>query len=34
MSLPQGKMVYDHKPEAGSEEEKLLAVCLHPKDWV
>jgi coproporphyrinogen III oxidase len=35
MSLPpRARWEYDHKPEPGSEEEKLLEVCLHPKDWV
>lgn len=35
MSLPpRARWVYDHQPEAGSEEEKLLEVCLHPKEWI
>lgn len=35
MSLPpRARWQYEHKPEPGSEEAKLLAVCLHPKDWV
>ena len=35
MSLPpRARWVYDHQPEIGSEEEKLLQVCLHPKDWI
>ncbi|MES2373140.1 MAG: oxygen-dependent coproporphyrinogen oxidase [Bacteroidota bacterium] len=35
MSLPpRARWVYDHQPEAGSEEEKLLQVCLNPKDWI
>lgn len=35
MSLPpRARWVYDHQPEAGSEEEKLLRVCLNPKDWI
>jgi coproporphyrinogen III oxidase len=35
MSLPpRAKWMYDHHPEPGSEEDKLLQVCLHPKDWL
>ncbi|RKS55280.1 coproporphyrinogen oxidase [Gillisia mitskevichiae] len=35
MSLPPHvQWVYDHHPEAGSEEERLLEVLAHPKDWV
>jgi len=35
MSLPPHvQWVYDHYPEAGSEEERLLEVLAHPKDWV
>ncbi len=35
MSLPpRARWIYDHQPEAGSEEEKLLKICLHPKDWI
>jgi coproporphyrinogen III oxidase len=35
MSLPpRARWLYDHKPEPGSEEEKLVQVCLHPKDWI
>lgn len=35
MSLPpRARWIYDHKPEAGSEEEKLLQVCLHPRNWI
>lgn len=35
MSLPpRARWVYDHQPEPGSEEEKLIQVCLHPKDWI
>jgi coproporphyrinogen III oxidase len=26
--------VYDHHPESGSEEEKLLKVLEKPVDWV
>ncbi len=35
MSLPPTvRFAYDHKPEPGSEEERLLHICLHPVDWV
>jgi coproporphyrinogen III oxidase len=35
MSLPPTvRFEYNYLPEAGSEEEKLLKVCLRPKDWV
>lgn len=35
MSLPpRAKWEYNHVPAKGSEEEKLLKVCLEPKDWV
>ena len=35
MSLPPTvRFEYDYKPLPGSEEDKLLHVCLHPKDWV
>ncbi len=35
MSLPpRARWVYDHQPEQGSEEEKLLQVCLHPVNWI
>jgi len=35
MSLPPHvQWVYDHHPEAGSEEERLLNVLKHPKIWV
>ncbi len=35
MSLPpRARWVYDHKPAAGSEEEKLLNACLQPRDWI
>jgi coproporphyrinogen III oxidase len=34
MSLPpKAQWVYDHHPEAGSEEEKLIAVLTHPREW-
>jgi len=35
MSLPpKVQWVYDHQPEPGSEEEKLVEVLKNPKDWV
>lgn len=35
MSLPPTvRFEYNYQPEAGSEEDKLLQVCLIPKDWV
>ncbi len=35
MSLPPHvQWVYDHHPEKGSEEEKLLEVLKHPIDWI
>lgn len=35
MSLPpKVQWVYDHHPEAGSEEEKLLNVLKNPIDWI
>jgi len=35
MSLPPTvRFDYNYQPEKGSEEEKLLAACLHPKEWV
>jgi coproporphyrinogen III oxidase len=35
MSLPPHvQWVYDHHPEPGSEEEKLLRVLEEPRDWV
>lgn len=35
MSLPpRARWAYNYQPEAGSEEEKLLQVCLHPREWV
>ena len=34
MSLPPtARFEYQFTPEAGSEEEKLLNACLHPKKW-
>ncbi len=35
MSLPPVvQWKYDHQPEAGSEEEKLVEVLRNPKDWI
>jgi coproporphyrinogen III oxidase len=35
MSLPPTvRFAYDHHPEPGSEEDKLLQACLHPRDWL
>ena len=35
MSLPaHGQWVYDHQPEKGSEEEKLIEVLKNPVEWV
>lgn len=35
MSLPPNvQWVYDHHPEKGSEEEKLIDVLQNPKEWV
>lgn len=35
MSLPPTvRFEYDYNPAPGSEEERLLQVCLHPADWV
>jgi coproporphyrinogen III oxidase len=35
MSLPPTvRFEYNYKPQPGSEEEKLLEVCLHPKEWI
>ncbi len=35
MSLPPTvRFEYDHMPAEGSEEEKLLKVCLSPVDWI
>lgn len=35
MSLPpQVQWVYDHTPAQGSDEEKLIQVLQHPKDWM
>jgi coproporphyrinogen III oxidase len=35
MSLPPTvKFEYNYQPQPGSEEEKLLEVCLHPREWL
>jgi len=35
MSLPPTvRFEYDYQPEPDSEEEKLLKVCLQPRDWI
>jgi len=35
MSLPPTvRFEYNYQPKSGSEEEKLLEVCLHPKNWI
>ena len=35
MSLPPTvRFEYNYQPEPGSEEDKLLQVCLNPRDWV
>lgn len=35
MSLPPTvRFEYNYQPKPGSEEDKLLQVCLQPKDWV
>ncbi len=35
MSLPPTvRFEYNYQPESGSEEDKLLQVCLHPQNWV
>jgi coproporphyrinogen III oxidase len=35
MSLPPTvRFEYNYQPKPGSEEDKLLEVCLHPKNWV
>ncbi|WP_346883794.1 oxygen-dependent coproporphyrinogen oxidase [uncultured Algibacter sp.] len=35
MSLPPHvQWVYDHQPEVGSEEERLIQVLKNPKDWI
>jgi coproporphyrinogen III oxidase len=35
MSLPpRARWIYNYKPVPGSAEDKLLQVCLHPKEWI
>jgi coproporphyrinogen III oxidase len=35
MSLPpRARWIYDHRPEPGSEEDKLWQACLHPVNWL
>jgi coproporphyrinogen III oxidase len=35
MSLPPTvRFEYNYQPEPGSEEDKLLQVCLNPKEWI
>jgi coproporphyrinogen III oxidase len=35
MSLPPTvRFEYNHQPAPGSEEDKLLQACLHPRDWL
>ncbi|MBN8837333.1 MAG: oxygen-dependent coproporphyrinogen oxidase [Sphingobacteriia bacterium] len=35
MSLPPTvRFEYNYQPEAGSEEDKLLQACLHPREWI
>ena len=35
MSLPPHvQWVYDHHPEIGSEEERLIKILAQPKEWV
>lgn len=35
MSLPpRARWVYDYHPDPGSKEDKLLQVCLAPREWV
>jgi coproporphyrinogen III oxidase len=35
MSLPpRARWEYDYSPEPGTEEDKLMQVCLRPRDWV
>ena len=35
MSLPPHvQWVYDHHPEPGSEEEKLIQVLINPRNWI
>jgi coproporphyrinogen III oxidase len=35
MSLPPTvRFEYNYQPQTGSEEDKLLQACLHPRDWL
>jgi len=35
MSLPPtARFGYNYQPQPGSEEDKLLQACLHPKEWI
>jgi coproporphyrinogen III oxidase len=35
MSLPPTvRFEYNYQPQPGSEEDKILQVCLHPRDWL
>ncbi|MGZ8509313.1 MAG: oxygen-dependent coproporphyrinogen oxidase [Chitinophagaceae bacterium] len=35
MSLPpRARWAYNYQPEPGSEEDKLLQFCIHPREWV
>lgn len=35
MSLPPTvRFEYNYQPQPGSEEDKLLQACLHPKEWI
>lgn len=35
MSLPpRARWEYNYKPEPGTEEDKLLQACLHPREWI
>uniref|UniRef100_A0A453P0A3 Uncharacterized protein n=1 Tax=Aegilops tauschii subsp. strangulata TaxID=200361 RepID=A0A453P0A3_AEGTS len=35
VSLPlTARWEYDHKPQEGTEEWKLLDVCINPKEWI
>jgi coproporphyrinogen III oxidase len=35
MSLPPTvRFEYNYQPVQGSEEDKLLQACLHPRDWL
>ncbi len=31
---PTARFEYDYQPVPGSEEDKLVQVCLHPREWV